>query len=184
MAGCQTMDEESTEWSSLLGRNGDERRHPRRYRAASPATSLSEFRLPKTHDPNTILAMLCAIIFVSSSSGGLYIIPLTRVFEDQLCHQYYDRIQTRVDEPIDEELCKVDAVQSKLSFLFAMYFAIDAVLGCLVAMPWGFVADRQVHLPIAARRVNLCRAGTSPVLTIFQHRSEICFSPRTHRDEH
>lgn len=98
--------------------------------------------------------MLCAIIFVSSSSGGLYTIPITRIFEDRLCHQYYDGIGARIDQPIDEELCKVDAVQSRLSFLFATCFAIEAALGCLVAMPWGLVADRQVSSHLLAQSPN------------------------------
>lgn len=68
---------------------------------------------------------------------------MTRIFEERFCREYYSSIRSP-SNPLDEELCKVDIVQSRLAYLFAINAFIDAAIGCLVAMPWGLVADRSV----------------------------------------
>ncbi|KAI0160195.1 major facilitator superfamily domain-containing protein [Xylariaceae sp. FL1272] len=97
--------------------------------------------LPQAHSPNAIVAVLCASIFVGSASGGFLNIPMTRIFEDVLCRQYYNQTHS-LDGPIDEEMCKVDIIQSRLAYLFAIMAALNAGLSCLVALPWGIAADR------------------------------------------
>jgi hypothetical protein len=115
-------------------------RPPHRRRATSIASFVNN-HVPKAHSPNTIVAIVCALIFVASASGGFFSIPITRIFEDRVCQEYYSGVRS-IDGPIDEELCKVDVVQSRLASIFAVNSFIDAVVGCLVAMPWGLVADR------------------------------------------
>ncbi|KAI1258694.1 major facilitator superfamily domain-containing protein [Xylariaceae sp. FL1019] len=96
---------------------------------------------PRARSPNAIVAVLCVSIFIGSASGGFLTIPMTRVFEDILCRQYYDQPH-RHEGPIDEEMCKVDTIQSRLAYLFAIMAALNAGLSCSVALPWGIAADR------------------------------------------
>lgn len=99
--------------------------------------------IPVAREPNTIVAILCALVFIVSSSGGFFSIPMTRLFEDRFCREYYGSVHSD-NEPIDEDMCKVDVIQSRLAYMFAVDASIEAVMGCLVAMPWGLVADRSV----------------------------------------
>lgn len=115
---------------------------PQPSRPASIA-SFPSIEIPKVQNPNTAVAIMCALIFVASGSGGFFNIPMTRIFEDRFCQEYYSSIILN-KEDIDEELCKVDVVQSRLAYLFAIDSLIGAAMGCLVAMPWGLIADRSV----------------------------------------
>ncbi|KAI8626240.1 MFS general substrate transporter [Xylariaceae sp. FL1651] len=118
-----------------------------RERADSIASLASA--VPKVRRPGTIVSILCGIILVAASQGGFQNIPMTRIFEDILCRQYYDQIRSR-DEPIDEEMCKVDAIQSQLAYLFAIMASLNAGISCLAALPWGIAADRIGRRPIFA----------------------------------
>ncbi|KAK9413149.1 putative Major facilitator superfamily transporter [Seiridium unicorne] len=144
---------------------------PRRDRTTSIA-SMASINVPQARNPNTILAIICGLIFVAAGSGGFFTIPMTRIFEDRFCQEYYSRMRSR-DEPIDEDLCKVDIIQSRLSTMFAVNSFIEAAIGCLVAMPWGFVADRYVifsNAPASKDVVTIMptlrRIGRRPVFTL------------------
>jgi hypothetical protein len=67
---------------------------------------------------------------------------MTRIFEDIICRKYYDQIRSRGDEPIDEAMCKVDAIQSELAYLFAITASLNALFSVISALPWGIAADR------------------------------------------
>ena len=97
--------------------------------------------VPKAQKPSTIVWILIAGIFFGSAAGGLVVIPEMRIFEDIICHQYYD-MANRLTEPIKEELCKIDQIQSRLAYLFAINESITAAVGCLAALPWGIAADK------------------------------------------
>ncbi|KAI1174738.1 major facilitator superfamily domain-containing protein [Nemania sp. FL0916] len=99
--------------------------------------------------PGAVMAVLCVIIFVASLTSGFQDMPLTRIFEDILCRRYYDQIRSK-DEPIDEDMCKVDAVQSKLAYLFAIQAALTAAVSILAALPWGIAADKIGRRPVFA----------------------------------
>jgi hypothetical protein len=134
---------EATERTPLVG-NGKPPTSPHRpkhQRALSSVASIANIHVPLAHDPNTILTIYCLAIFLIAFSGGFVNIPVTRIFEDALCHQYYDGLQP-LDQPIDENLCKVDVIQSDLANLRAVQSAIEAVVCCLATLPWGLVADR------------------------------------------
>lgn len=96
---------------------------------------------PKARGSGGIVAILCIVIFVASAAGGFQNMSMTRIFEDILCRQYYDQLRSN-DEPISEDMCKVDAIQSKLAYLFAIQLALNAGVSVLVALPWGIAADK------------------------------------------
>lgn len=73
----------------------------------------------------------------------------TRIFEDILCRQYYGQIQVH-DEPISEDMCKIDAIQSKLAYLFAIQASLSAGVSVLAALPWGIAADKIGRRPVFA----------------------------------
>ncbi|CAJ2500450.1 Uu.00g033030.m01.CDS01 [Anthostomella pinea] len=135
---------EHTEASPLLQ---DHPRRPAHRTGLSVASIASIAKLPKAHRSNTIVNLLCLIIFIATSAGGFVAIPYTRLVEDVLCHQYYD---VESMQPIDENLCKENTIQSKLAFIIAIGGAIDAIVGFLAAFPWGLVADRFGRKPVSA----------------------------------
>ena len=65
-----------------------------------------------------------------ATSGGLSAAPVTRILEDNLCRQYYDGIR-QAGSPIDEKLCKVDEIQSKLAYLNGLLSTFEAIVGML-----------------------------------------------------
>ncbi|GAP88571.1 putative major facilitator superfamily transporter [Rosellinia necatrix] len=105
--------------------------------------------VPTAQKPNSVLVILCLIVFVYSASSGFQNMSATRIFEDILCRQYYGQIRG-TDEPIDEEMCKVDAIQSKLAYLFAIQASLNAGASVLAALPWGIAADKIGRRPVFA----------------------------------
>jgi hypothetical protein len=97
-------------------------------------------KVPKAQSPGSIITILCIVIFIGSTSSGFQNMSMTRIFEDILCRQYYDKIRSR-EEPINEDMCKVDAVQSELAYLFAIMNSLNAGFSVLSALPWGIAAD-------------------------------------------
>jgi len=72
-------------------------------------------------------------------------IPTVRVYEDILCHLYYEKLGgevTRPDGSIDESLCKVDEVQKQLNILIAVLQSLSAGTGLILTIPYGIIADR------------------------------------------
>jgi len=112
-------------------------------RGASIASIAASIKVPKAHDPNTIIVILAVIILCASGSGALQQMATTRVFEDIFCRQYYaDKTEIQLGDPIDEMLCKEDEIQSRLSYLLAVASSVDAIVGCICALSWGAAADR------------------------------------------
>lgn len=91
--------------------------------------------------------MLCVILFFASWANGFTQIPLLRLVEDRICHEYYDMSMSPL-EPIDEKLCKGEWIQSRLAFILSISSAIGALAGFLAAFPWGAAADRIGRKPI------------------------------------
>ncbi|CAI6088547.1 unnamed protein product [Clonostachys chloroleuca] len=96
---------------------------------------------------NIIILMLCVILFFASWANGFTQIPLLRLVEDRICHEYYDMSMSPL-EPIDENLCKGEWIQSRLAFILSISSAIGALAGFLAAFPWGAAADRIGRKPI------------------------------------
>lgn len=106
-----------------------------------PGRTKSGWIIPQARSPRAIVAVLCSLVFLGSSAGGFTVIPMTRILEDRFCREYYG---VGGEESVDEGLCKVDVVQARLAYLMAVNSFVGAVVGCLVAIPWGGVADRYV----------------------------------------
>ncbi|KAK0625822.1 major facilitator superfamily domain-containing protein [Immersiella caudata] len=90
--------------------------------------------------PNIVILLIAFIIFTQSTSGALAAVPLTRLMEDAICRRYYSNRSDKI--PIDEGRCKVDDVQSDLAYLNGFISALEAVVGLLVALPYGVLADK------------------------------------------
>ncbi|KAH8682472.1 major facilitator superfamily transporter [Xylariales sp. PMI_506] len=146
---------DATERTPLVGRGSEEgQQRPRRPQhrpgvSVTSIASLADVHVPKAHNPDTILALLAVIIIIASSAGGFSVIPATKLVENVICHQYYGQMQS-IEKAIDVELCKVDAVQSKVAYVFAMSSASTAIVGFFSAFPWGIAADRIGRKPVFA----------------------------------
>lgn len=67
----------------------------------------------------TIGALLALLLLVNLSTS-LYQLPLNRVIERRLCHDYYDENDPSSISPggsIPEHLCKIDHVQQGLAWI-------------------------------------------------------------------
>jgi len=104
--------------------------------------------IPKTlraRSPRTILILLFTTVFILSFGGSLMAIPTVRVYEDIICHLYYEDMGGELTGPggnIDESLCKVDEVQKELNFFIAVLQFLSAGIGLILTIPYGIIADR------------------------------------------
>ncbi|KAI3342537.1 major facilitator superfamily domain-containing protein [Ustulina deusta] len=103
--------------------------------------------VPTLRKPGVIIIILYMIVFVTSASGGFQNISMTRIFEDILCRQYYNRSDNK---PIDEDMCKINTIQSKLAYLFAIQASLYAGVSMFAALPWGIAADKIGRRPVFA----------------------------------
>ncbi|KAI0886918.1 MFS general substrate transporter [Annulohypoxylon maeteangense] len=122
---------------------------PDHSRSSTLASSIASgtIGVPTVHEPRAIISLFFLIIFAASAADAFKQIPMTRIFEDILCHQYYDKA-SGPDVPIDEELCKVNTIQSNLAYLLALVESLNSGVSCLVALFWGIVADRVGRKPV------------------------------------
>ncbi|KAI1392694.1 MFS general substrate transporter [Hypoxylon trugodes] len=145
---------EISEASTLL--EGEERSdRPQRpsHRPHISLGSIPSVHVPKIHNGRTIINLLTLIAFVASCSSGFIGTPVTRVLEDIVCRKYYGLQQ---DGPIDEKECKGTEVQERVAFIMAIAGSLDAAVGFLAALPWGFAADRIGRKPVFI----ICLFGT------------------------
>jgi hypothetical protein len=98
------------------------------------------FTLCQTCSPRVITAILFIIIFVIAFGGGLMGMPGLRLYEDIICHHYYNDLEgddhIGFDGHIDEELCKGDEVQNQMNILLG-------VLAFLTPIPSTFLFDKK-----------------------------------------
>lgn len=124
------------------------------------------FRISNLRDRRTRTVMAILLGSTLGTAGiGFFHLGATRLVEAVLCRQYYDELGEKLsDGPIDEHLCKVDAIQEQMAYIFGLYFAIRAIVGkfsgpsififwvisylhpdfaaLCVAFPWAMAADR------------------------------------------
>ncbi|KAH9904507.1 major facilitator superfamily domain-containing protein [Xylariomycetidae sp. FL2044] len=132
----------------------------RRHSIASSLASATA-ALPQATKSGTVVDIICFIVLITSAAGGGFQdLPMTRVFESILCSRYYEKEQGLLGPldggggggggPISEDLCKVDAIQSKLAYLLAVRVSMDAAITVVAAIPWGIAADRIGRKPVLA----------------------------------
>ncbi len=63
------------------------------------------------------------------------VVPCLRIWEDIICHIYYDKLEGKdrigFDEPIHEDMCKGEVVQEKLNVFLAVLHFIGVIPGML-----------------------------------------------------
>lgn len=100
--------------------------------AVPPATK-SRLQVRK---PRTVILLLSCMVFCVSCSGTMGNVPLTQLLEDDICRRYYDGGAKEAGaSPIDERLCKTDAVQSKLAYLNGWLSMLEAIVGEFLLFP-------------------------------------------------
>lgn len=80
---------------------------------------------------------------------GIYCmtIPYARIYEDIICHNFYDRLSekdghTDIMRDIPERLCKGNEVQEELTFVISIRDSIQCIPGVLFAYPYGRLSDK------------------------------------------
>ncbi|KAH6646789.1 major facilitator superfamily domain-containing protein [Truncatella angustata] len=104
---------------------------------------------PHQHNDSTrrafLTAVLCAlIIFVYSLGSATMLTPMSKIFEDIICHNHARR-QPQAHHALGEDRCKAPDVQSELASLQAWSATLEYIPGLLVAVPYGTIADRFGH---------------------------------------
>lgn len=82
--------------------------------------------------PAGIVGVLTFILFSMTLSGTISLIPLGRLIEDVICRKFYDTL-----DPVDEDQCKVDEVQTKLAWLGGGYIFINSIIGTYTCLSIG-----------------------------------------------
>ncbi|KAB8223906.1 major facilitator superfamily domain-containing protein [Aspergillus novoparasiticus] len=91
----------------------------------------------------SVLTYLVICNFLLAGSGAFIGLPLIRLIEDNLCRRYIQQ-----GSSLDERLCKTDQIQSELAYLNGSLLLVEALVGLVVAFPFGVLADRIGHKPI------------------------------------
>lgn len=138
--------DEASELASLLSNSPKRPRH-RLHRdnisvSSITSSSLSTIIVPRSHKNASVTNLLYFITFIASYSGGFIELPLTRLIEDLICHDYY-HVESAT-EPIDESLCKEDSIQKQLAYLLAVQSTLYSIVAFVAAFPWGLAADKSV----------------------------------------
>ncbi|KAJ8067506.1 hypothetical protein OCU04_004849 [Sclerotinia nivalis] len=108
----------------------------------------------QTHSPRIIILLLTTIVFIIGFGGYLAWIPSMRIYEDILCHRYYEELQGQggigLSSKIDEARCKGDKVQEELNILTAVLETLKSLPGMFMAVPYGLLADKIGRKPVFA----------------------------------
>jgi hypothetical protein len=94
----------------------------------------------QTRSRITTTLIIFAIIFILAFGGYLMAVPSIRLYEDIVCHHFYNGLKGEehrgFGDVIDEVLCKRDEVQEELNILFAgLHF--------LGALPCRFLGEEK-----------------------------------------
>ncbi|KAF7951967.1 uncharacterized protein EAE97_001464 [Botrytis byssoidea] len=108
----------------------------------------------QTHSPRIIILLLTTIVFIIGFGIYLTWIPSMRIYEDILCHRYYEELQGQSgvgpSSTIDEARCKGDKIQEELNILTAVLETLKALPGMFMAVPYGLLADKIGRKPVFA----------------------------------
>lgn len=99
-------------------------------RATPPRIRKSCF--PQARSSRSIIILLYCILFILAFGGHLIGVPALRIFEDIICHHYYEDGKSegykRLGD-IDEEMCKGEEIQNQLNILLAGSHFLGAIPG-------------------------------------------------------
>ncbi|ESZ96471.1 hypothetical protein SBOR_3093 [Sclerotinia borealis F-4128] len=122
-----------------------------------PIASHTHPLIRQTHSPRIIVLLLTTIVFIIGFGGYLAWIPSMRIYEDILCHRYYEELQGQgnisLSSRIDEARCKGDKVQEELNILTAGLETLKSLPGMFMAVPYGLLADKIGRKPVFAMSI-------------------------------
>lgn len=110
-------------------------------------SSVNNINIPQTHSPRLVLCLTTFLIFTVMFGMYCMIIPSARIYEDIICHNYYDRLLEKeghisMIQDIPENLCKGNEVQEELAFVVGIKDSIQCIPGILFAYPYGRLSDK------------------------------------------
>lgn len=100
--------------------------------------STTERRRPR-RPPRPAITALLSLLLLVNLAASLYQLPLNRVIERRLCHEYYvdhDPAVIQPDGSISEELCKIDVVQQGLGWIQGMMDTLWVIGGMSYCTPF------------------------------------------------
>lgn len=107
---------------------------------------------PKTHPQLFKVATICiALAFFVEIGDYMLRAPLMRILEGIICRSYYEStmpLGMDLSLPIPEGKCKVPFVQAELAMLRGWDMTFSCIPGILVAVPFGWLADRHGRKPV------------------------------------
>ncbi|TVY16230.1 Efflux pump ustT [Lachnellula arida] len=112
------------------------------------------FNIRQTRSPRVVTGIIFTIIFVMAFGGNLMAVPGLRLWEDIICHHYYNDLQGEnhvgFDGHINEGLCKGDEVQNQLNIFIGVLAFLTPIPSLLTTIPYGLLADRIGRKPVFA----------------------------------
>ena len=101
---------------------------------------------PKNKWHWTTITLLSIILCITFDIGDYLIqAPRLRLYESIICTEYYTTHNLNLPPSIisiPEEYCKLDEIQDELAMIQGWQFAFDSISSILLAVPYGWVADR------------------------------------------
>ncbi|PQE32712.1 major facilitator superfamily transporter protein [Rutstroemia sp. NJR-2017a WRK4] len=114
--------------------------------------TLAISRSYRAWSPRLLLTFVLATLFWIEFGGYLMAVPGLRIYEDIICHHYYDNLHgdgnVMEDGNIDESMCKIDSIQNELSTIVAALHFLEAIPGLVTTIPYGMLMDRIGRKPI------------------------------------
>ncbi|KAF7954343.1 hypothetical protein EAE96_005468 [Botrytis aclada] len=137
---------------SLLGEETPLLSSPPQRSTFSSFSQLFRSIFSQARSPSSITAIVLANLLWFEFGGYLMAVPSLRVYEDIVCHHYYDRLQGEghivLGGHIDGSMCKKDDIQNELSIIIAGTHFLGAIPGLFLTIPYGMLMDRIGRKPI------------------------------------
>jgi hypothetical protein len=114
---------------------------------ATPEANATLLRLRRSarwyqaQTPRGVVLLMTWLVGVLTLCGSISLIPLGRLIESVLCQRFYD-----TTDPVPEDQCKGDEVQTELAWIGAWIGALGSVVSLVVAFPWSILSDRYAQL--------------------------------------
>ncbi|KAI1940411.1 hypothetical protein LOZ58_003201 [Ophidiomyces ophidiicola] len=92
----------------------------------------------------TVFVLICVLaVFTLDFGAYLNIAPQTRIYEDIVCRNYYDKHEPGrfPSGTVPEEQCKIKPVQGEVAFVQGLMSSFDAIPSIILLIPYGRLAD-------------------------------------------